>query len=108
MLACADGLPVGFALFFHNYSTFLARPGMYLEDLYVQPAYRGQGLGKLLLTTVARIAIERGCGRYEWTVLDWNTPSIRFYESLGAEMKSDWRIMRVTGAALEKMAKLAS
>jgi GNAT superfamily N-acetyltransferase len=107
LLACADNEPAGFALFFHNYSTFLGRPGLYLEDLYVRPAYRGRGLGKLLLTTVARLAVERGCGRYEWTVLDWNTPSIRFYESLGAEMKSDWRIMRVTGAALEKMAKLA-
>jgi GNAT superfamily N-acetyltransferase len=107
LLACADDEPVGFALFFHNYSTFLARPGLYLEDLYVQPPFRGRGFGKLLLTTVARIAVERGCGRYEWTVLDWNTPSIRFYESLGAEMKSDWRIMRATGAALENMAKLA-
>jgi GNAT superfamily N-acetyltransferase len=106
LLACADDTPVGFALFFHNYSTFLARPGLYLEDLYVQPPFRGLGLGKLLLTTVARISVERGCGRYEWTVLDWNTPSIRFYEGLGAEMKSDWRIMRVTGAALENMAKL--
>ncbi len=108
LLACADGQPVGFALFFHNYSTFLARPGLYLEDLYVQPSFRGRGFGRLLLTTVARIAVERGCGRFEWTVLDWNTPSIRFYESLGAEMKSDWRIMRVTGGALENMAKLAS
>jgi GNAT superfamily N-acetyltransferase len=107
LLACADDRPAGFALFFHNYSTFLARPGLYLEDLYVQPAYRGRGFGKLLLTTAARIAFERGCGRYEWAVLDWNTPSIRFYESLGAEMKGDWRIMRVTGAALENMAKLA-
>src|SRR6185503_14299063 len=107
LLACADNQPVGFALFFHNYSTFLARPGLYLEDLYVRPAFRGKGFGKLLLTTVARLAIERGCGRYEWSVLDWNAPSIRFYESLGAEMKSDWRIMRVTGAALKNMAKLA-
>jgi GNAT superfamily N-acetyltransferase len=107
LLACADYEPVGFALFFPNYSTFLARPGLYLEDLFVRSAYRGRGFGKLLLTTVARLAVERGCGRYEWTVLDWNTPSIRFYESLGAEMKSDWRIMRVTGAALENMAKLA-
>ncbi len=108
LLACADDESVGFALFFHNYSTFLARPGLYLEDLYVRPAFRGRGIGKMLLTTVARLAVERGCGRYEWTVLDWNTPSIRFYESLGAEMKSDWRIMRVTGAALENMAKMAS
>ncbi len=106
LIVCVDDEPVGFALFFHNYSTFLARPGVYLEDLFVRPAFRGRGLGKLLLTTVARLAIERGCGRYEWTVLDWNTPSIRFYESLGAEMKGDWRIMRVTGAALENMAKL--
>jgi len=107
LLACVDDEPAGFALFFHNYSTFLARPGLYLEDLYVRPAHRGQGLGKMLLATVARLAVERGCGRYEWAVLDWNTPSIRFYESLGAEMKGDWRIMRVTGAALEKMATLA-
>jgi GNAT superfamily N-acetyltransferase len=107
LLAHADEEPAGFALFFHNYSTFLARPGLYLEDLFVRPAYRGRGLGKSLLTTVARIAVERGCGRYEWTVLDWNTPSIRFYESLGAEMKGDWRIMRVTGTALEKMASIA-
>ncbi|HEY0552524.1 MAG TPA: GNAT family N-acetyltransferase [Verrucomicrobiae bacterium] len=107
LLACADEEPVGFALFFHNYSTFLACPGLYLEDLYVRPEFRKRGIGKLLLTTIARLAVERGCGRYEWTVLDWNTPSIRFYEGLGAEMKSDWRIMRVTGAALEKMAKLA-
>jgi len=107
LLACADGEPAGFALFFHHYSTFLARPGLHLEDLYVRPAFRRRGLGKLLLTNLARIAVERGCGRYEWTVLDWNEPSIRFYESLGAEMKGDWRIMRVTGAALEKLAKLA-
>jgi len=107
LLACTDAGPAGFALFFHNYSTFLARPGLYLEDLYVRPSYRRQGLGKLLLTSVARLAVERGCGRYEWAVLDWNEPSIRFYESLGAEMKGDWRIMRVTGAALENMAKLA-
>jgi GNAT superfamily N-acetyltransferase len=108
LLACVDGEPVGFALFFHNYSTFLARPGLCLEDLFVRPAFRGRGLGKLLLTSVARLAVERGCGRYEWSVLEWNEPSIRFYESLGAEMKGDWRIMRATGAALEKMAKLAS
>jgi GNAT superfamily N-acetyltransferase len=108
LLGCADGEPVGFALFFHNYSTFLARPGIYLEDLYVRPGYRGRGVGKLLLTTVAQVAVERGCGRFEWAVLDWNTPSINFYQSLGAEMKSDWRIMRTTGVALERMAKLAT
>jgi GNAT superfamily N-acetyltransferase len=106
LMGCVDGQAVGFALFFQNYSTFLARPGLHLEDLYVQPAHRGCGLGKALITAVARIAQERGGGRYEWTVLDWNTPAIRFYESLGAEMKGDWRIMRVTGAALEKMAAM--
>ena len=106
LLACVGEQPVGFAIFFHNYSTFLARPGLYLEDLYVQPAFRGRGLGKLLITTIARIAVERGCGRFEWTVLDWNKPSIEFYESLGAEMKRDWRIMRVSGSSLEKMAAL--
>ncbi|MEN3939878.1 GNAT family N-acetyltransferase [Prosthecobacter sp. SYSU 5D2] len=107
LMGCVDGQAVGFALFFQNYSTFLARPGLHLEDLYVQPAHRGCGLGKTLITAVARIAQERGCGRYEWTVLDWNTPAIRFYESLGAEMKGDWRIMRVTGDALENMAATA-
>ncbi|HEY1084300.1 MAG TPA: GNAT family N-acetyltransferase [Prosthecobacter sp.] len=111
---CAEALigtvgdqPAGFALYFQNYSTFLAKPGLYLEDLFVQPAHRGAGLGKALITTVARIAHERGCGRFEWTVLDWNTPAIRFYESLGAQMKGDWRIMRVTGPALEQMASLS-
>lgn len=106
LIGCVNENPVGMAIFFTNYSTFLARPGLHLEDLYVQPAHRGCGLGKALITAVARIAAERGCGRYEWTVLDWNTPAIQFYESLGAEMKADWRIMRVTGEALEKMAKL--
>src|SRR5215213_6806916 len=86
LIASADGEPAGFAIFFHNYSTFLARPGLYLEDLYVRPAFRGLGLGKRLLIEVARLAVARGCGRYEWSVLDWNAPSIRFYESLGAEM----------------------
>ena len=108
LMGCVDGKAVGFALYFQNYSTFLARPGLHLEDLYVQPAHRGCGLGKALITAVARIAYERGCGRYEWTVLDWNTPAIRFYESLGAEIKSDWRIMRVTGPALTAMAKLST
>ncbi len=91
---------VGFALFFHNFSTFLGKPGMYLEDLYVRPAFRGQGLGKALLTRVAQIAVERDCGRMEWSVLDWNEPSIRFYESLGAKPLSDWTIYRLTGDAL--------
>lgn len=99
-----DGAPAGMAIFFPNYSTFLAKPGLHLEDLYVRPAQRGRGLGRALITAVARLAVERGCGRYEWTVLDWNQPAIDFYQKLGAEMKADWRIMRVTGAALEAMA----
>ena len=107
LVGSVEGEPVGMAIYFQNYSTFLAKPGLYLEDLYVQPTHRGKGLGKALITAVARIAVERGCGRYEWTVLDWNTPAIEFYESLGAEMKSEWRIMRVTGPALEQMARLA-
>lgn len=106
LIGCVDGVPVGMAVFFQNYSTFLARPGLYLEDLYVQPSHRGVGLGKALLIAVARLAVERGCGRYEWSVLDWNTPAIEFYQSLGAEMKNDWRIMRVTGEALTRMAQI--
>jgi GNAT superfamily N-acetyltransferase len=97
--------PVGIAVFFRNFSTFLARPGLWLEDLYVRPEHRGRGLGKALLLAVARIAEERGCGRFEWTVLDWNTPSIAFYERMGAEMKADWRIMRVSGPALRRLGR---
>lgn len=108
LMGCVDGVPVGMAIYFHNYSTFLAKPGLHLEDLYVKPAHRGCGLGKALITAVARIAIERGCGRYEWTVLDWNQPAIDFYHSLGAEMKGDWRIMRVTGEALQKMGQASA
>lgn len=104
LIGCVDGVPAGFAVFFHNYSTFLARPGMYLEDLFVRPDHRGRGLGRALITAVARLAVERGCGRYEWTVLDWNTPAIEFYRGLGARMMGDWRIMRVTGDALRAMA----
>lgn len=104
LVAVSDGAAVGFALFFSNFSTFQARPGIYLEDLYVRPAFRGLGLGKRLLVEVARLAVARGCGRYEWSVLDWNAPSIGFYESLGAEMHADWRRMRVTGDALERLA----
>jgi GNAT superfamily N-acetyltransferase len=104
LIACAGKIPVGFALFFANYSTFQARPGLYLEDLYVRPAYRGLGLGKRLLIEVGKLAVARGCGRYEWSVLDWNEPSIRFYESLGAEMHASWRRMRVTGEALQQLA----
>jgi len=104
LIGCVDGEPAGFAVYFHSYSTFLALPGLYLEDLYVSPRFRKLGLGKALITEVARIAVERGCGRYEWSVLDWNEPSIRFYESLGAEMHGDWRRMRITGTSLEAMA----
>ncbi len=98
-----DGV-VGFALFFQNYSTFLARPGIYLEDLFVRPAYRRNGYGRALLQALARVAVERRCGRFEWAVLDWNEPAKRFYESLGARENSDWRIYRVTGEALERLA----
>jgi len=96
--------PVAFALFFHSFSTFLGRKGLYLEDLFVQPAFRRRGYGRALLVHLARIAVERGCGRFEWAVLDWNTPAIGFYESLGATILPDWRISRVTGPALEKLA----
>ena len=108
LIGCVDGEPAGFAVFLYSYSTFLAKPGIYLEDLFVRPAFRGLGLGKALLLTVAGIAVERGCGRYEWSVLDWNEPSIRFYESLGADMHGAWRRMRVEGPALETMAGLRS
>jgi len=98
--------PAGFALFFHNYSTFLARPGMYLEDLFVDPALRGKGIGKALITYLAKLATERECGRLEWSVLDWNQPAIDFYHSLGAVMLHDWRINRVTGDTLANMAAM--
>lgn len=102
-----DGEAQGFALFFHNFSTFEGRPGLYLEDLYVRPAARGAGLGKALLAHLAHLAVERGCARFEWSVLDWNAPAIGFYESLGAEMQTDWRIMRVEGEALSALAARA-
>ena len=94
----------GFALFFHNYSTFLARPGVYLEDLFVFPRFRGQGLGRVLLARLARIAVDRGCGRLEWSVLDWNVDAIRFYQSVGAQAMSDWTVNRLTGDALHALA----
>lgn len=97
-------VPAAFALFFHNYSTFLGRRGLWLEDLFVRPAWRQRGFGKALLRHVAQIAVDRGCGRFEWSVLDWNTPAIRFYESLGATVMPDWRIARATGAALRTLA----
>ncbi|KAF3884272.1 MULTISPECIES: GNAT family N-acetyltransferase [Nostocales] len=97
------GQTVGFALFFYNYSTFLTKPGIYLEDLFVLPEYRGQGVGKSLLTKVAQIAVERGCGRLEWSVLDWNEPAIAFYRRMGASILDDWRICRVTGEELTRL-----
>lgn len=95
---------VGFALFFHNFSTFLGRAGIYLEDLYVRPEFRGKGYGKALLKQLAKIAVERGCGRLEWWCLDWNQPSIDFYLSLGAEPMSDWTVYRIAGDTLNKLA----
>ena len=97
--------PAGFALFFHNFSTFLGRPGIYLEDLFVRPEFRGQGIGKALLTEVAKIAAERKCGRFEWSVLDWNEPAIKFYESLGAKPMSEWTIYRMTEDTIRKLAE---
>ena len=99
-----DGTPIAFALFFHNYSTFLARPGIYLEDLFVKPEARGRGYGRALLARLAAISKERNCGRVEWAVLDWNTPSIAFYRSLGAVSLDDWKIFRLTGDALDALA----
>jgi len=96
--------PVGFALFFHNYSTFLARPGIYLEDLYIRPHMRGKGFGKALLKHLAKIATDRQCGRLEWSVLNWNEPAIRFYQSLGARPMDEWTLFRVTGDALKELA----
>ena len=98
-----DGKPAGFALFFHNFSTFLGRPGIYLEDLYVRPEFRGSGLGRALLVYLARVAQERGCGRLEWSVLDWNEPAIGFYKSVGAAPVEGWTGYRVTGEALEEL-----
>ena len=100
--------PAGFAIFFTNYSTFLAKPGLYLEDLFVKPEFRGQGIGKALILHLARLANQRGCGRMEWTVLDWNAPAIAFYESLGAERKTTWQICRLTGPALTRHADAMS
>lgn len=103
ILAEVEGKAVGFALFFHNYSTFLTQPGIYLEDLFVLPEYRRQGIGKALITHVAELAVSRGCGRLEWSVLDWNQPAIDFYEKIGAKILPDWRICRVTGASLAQL-----
>lgn len=105
VVAEVDGAVVAFALFFTNFSTFLARPGLYLEDLYVQPAHRGSGLGRALLQHLGALAVQRGCGRFEWCVLDWNENAIRFYEKMGANVLPDWRICRVTGPALQAYAR---
>jgi GNAT superfamily N-acetyltransferase len=105
VFACLAGQPVGFALFFHNYSTFLGRPGIYLEDLYVRPEARGLGVGRRLLTWLATAAVSRGCGRLEWSVLDWNEPSIAFYRKLGAIPMDEWTTFRVTGPALLQLAQ---
>ena len=104
LLAEDDGKPVGFALFFHNYSTFLAQPGLYLEDLYVPESHRGKGIGKSLLVQLAKIAVERNCGRLEWAVLDWNVDAIGFYEKLGAKPNSEWTVYRLTGDSLNRLA----
>ena len=106
IIAEHDGEPAGFALFFHNYSTFLARPGIYLEDLYVRPELRGHGIGKALLARLAALALERNCGRLEWAVLNWNEPAIRFYRSLGALPQDQWTVYRVTGETLERLSRV--
>jgi GNAT superfamily N-acetyltransferase len=107
VFACLEGEPVGFALFCYNFSTFLAKPGIHLEDLFVRPACRGRGIGQRLLSWLARETLARGCGRLEWAVLDWNEPSIRFYESLGARALKEWFTYRLSGEALEKVAAKA-
>ena len=104
VIASSGDEPVGFALYFATYSTFLARPGIYLEDLFVLPAWRGHGIGRALLTYLARLAVQRGCGRLEWAVLDWNEPAIGFYRRLGARPLDDWTTFRLTGEALTKLA----
>ncbi|PPS46157.1 GNAT family N-acetyltransferase [Chroococcidiopsis sp. TS-821] len=104
IIAEVKGQAVGFALFFHNYSTFLTQPGIYLEDLFVLPEYRRQGIGKALIKYLAQLAVERGCGRLEWSVLDWNEPAIAFYRRMGAAVLPDWRICRVTGEAIASIA----
>jgi GNAT superfamily N-acetyltransferase len=104
VFACLDNDPVGFALFFHNFSTFLGRPGLYLEDLFVRPVARRKGVGRQLLNYLAKLAVDRGCGRLEWAVLDWNEPAIRFYRSIGAVAIDEWTIFRLTGPALQQLA----
>ena len=108
VIASYEGESAGFALFFHNFSTFLGKPGVYLEDLFVVPNLRGRGIGRILLSFLAKIAVERGCGRLEWWVLDWNEPAIRFYERLGAQAMDEWTVFRVTGQTLEELANQSS
>lgn len=108
LIARVDGEPAGFALFFSNYSTFLAKPGIYLEDLFVRPAFRGQGTGRALLARLAGLAVARGCGRFEWSVLDWNEPAIGFYRKLGARPLDDWTVFRLNGDALTALAAPAT
>lgn len=105
LLADWDGQPVAFALYYHNFSSFLGRRGLYLEDLFVLPEMRGRGIGRALLKTLARTAVERGCGRFEWVVLDWNATAIGFYEAMGAQVLPDWRLVRMTGEALTRFAE---
>ncbi|MDT0498650.1 GNAT family N-acetyltransferase [Algiphilus sp. W345] len=105
LIARRDAQAVGFALYFHNFSTFLGRAGIYLEDLFVESHCRGHGIGKALLARLAALAVERGCGRFEWSVLDWNAPSIAFYESLGAKKLSEWHVYRLSGDALQALAR---
>jgi len=107
LLAELEGEPAGFALFFHNFSTFVGRPGIYLEDLFVRPQHRGLGIGTVLLARLARLAVERGCGRLDWAVLDWNEPAMEFYRGLGARCLEDWKIFRLDGEALHTMAHRA-
>jgi GNAT superfamily N-acetyltransferase len=105
ILAGEDGVEAGFALFFHNYSTFVGKPGIYLEDVYVRPEFRGRGLGKAMMIYLARLARQRDCGRFEWAVLDWNKPSLDFYQSIGARPMSDWTVQRMTGKELAALAE---
>ncbi len=105
VIAEADGVPAGFALFFHSFSTFLGQPGLYLEDLFVLPGHRGLGIGRRLMVHLAQLAVARGCGRFEWSVLDWNEPAIRLYRSLGAVGLDEWTVQRVTGEALQALAR---
>jgi GNAT superfamily N-acetyltransferase len=105
LVAEAEGRPAGFALFFHNYSTFLGKPGVYIEDVFVRPEFRGRGIGRALFSRVARVALERDCGRLEFWVLDWNQPAIDFYRKLGAEPMDEWTVQRITGEALRRLAE---